>query len=123
LTASPVAGGALGTGILLLGGLPPSGIFATEFAIILGGVARGYGPAAAIAAVLLALCFVAMAVHGSRIVWGHSGPVDAAREIDWSMVLRLALPLATVAVLGLWTPAPLAAAFDSIKAVMGVIGV
>jgi hypothetical protein len=39
------------------------------------------------------------------------------------MVLRLALPLATVAVLGLWTPAPLAAAFDSIKAVMGVIGV
>ena len=48
LTASPVAGGALGSGIVLLGGLPPSGIFVTEFAIIVGGVARGYVLAAAL---------------------------------------------------------------------------
>ena len=121
-TASPVAGGALGSGIVLLGGLPPSGLFVTEFAIIVGGVTRGYGLAAALAALLLALCFVALGVHGSRIVWGHSGPVDAAREIDWSMALRLALPLLAVAVLGLWTPGPLASAFESVRAVMAVIG-
>ena len=122
MTASPVAGGALGSGIVLLGGLPPSGLFVTEFAIIVGGVTRGYGLAAALAAFLLALCFVALGVHGSRIVWGHSGPVDAAREIDWSMALRLALPLLAVAVLGLWTPGPLASAFESVRAVMAVIG-
>ena len=122
MTASPVAGGALGSGIVLLGGLPPSGLFVTEFAIIVGGVTRGYGLAAALAALLLALCFVALGVHGSRIVWGHSGPVDAAREIDWSMALRLALPLLVVAVLGLWTPGPLASAFESVRAVMAVIG-
>jgi hydrogenase-4 component F len=122
MTASPVAGGALGSGIVLLGGLPPSGLFVTEFAIIVGGVTRGYGLAAALAALLLALCFVALGVHGSRIVWGHSGPVDAAREIDWSMALRLGLPLLAVAVLGLWTPGPLASAFESVRAVMAVIG-
>ena len=122
MTASPVAGGALGSGIVLLGGLPPSGLFVTEFAIIVGGVTRGYGLAAALAALLLALCFVALGVHGSRIVWGHSGPVDAAGEIDWSMALRLALPLLAVAVLGLWTPGPLASAFESVRAVMAVIG-
>ncbi len=121
-TASPVAGGALGSGIVLLGGLPPSGLFVTEFAIIVAGVTRGYGLAAALAALLLALCFVALAVHGSRIVWGHSGPVDAAREIDWVMAMRLALPLLAVAVLGLWTPGPLASAFESVRAVMAVVG-
>ena len=122
LTASPVPGGVLGSGIILLGGLPPSGLFVTEFAIIVGGVTRGYGLAAALAALLLALCFVALAVHGSRIVWGHSGPVDATREMDWSMALRLALPLAAVAVLGLWTPGPLVSALESVRAVMAVIG-
>jgi hypothetical protein len=86
-------------------------------------VTRGYGLAAALAALMLALCFVAMAVHASRIVWGHSGPVDVAREIDWSMAMRLALPLLAVAALGLWTPGPLISAFESVRAVMAVIGV
>ncbi len=122
LTAAPVAGGALGSGIVLIGGLPPSGIFVTEFAIIVGGVTRGYGLAAALAALLLALCFVAMAVHGSRIVWGHSGPVQA-QGFDRGMAVRLALPLLAVAVLGLWTPGPLATALESIRAVLAVPGV
>ena len=123
LHAAPVAGGALGSGILLLGGLPPSGIFVTEFAIIVGGVTRGYWWAAGIAALLLALCFVALAVHGSRIVWGHSGPLSQSRHIDVGMALRLAAPLAVVVVLGLWTPGPVSAALDSIRAILGATGV
>jgi hydrogenase-4 component F len=122
LRAAPVAGGALGGGILLLGGLPPSGIFVTEFAIVVGGVTRGYGPAAAVAALLLALCFVAMAVHGSRIVWGHSGPIDAAKSFDGGLALRLAAPLLAVVVLGLWTPGPVATALDSIRTILGGTG-
>jgi hypothetical protein len=42
--------------------------------------------------------------------------------MDWSMALRLALPLAAVAVLGLWTPGPLVSALESVRAVMAVIG-
>ena len=122
LRAAPVAGGALGGGILLLGGLPPSGLFVTEFAIVVGGVTRGYGPAAAIAALLLAMCFVAMAVHGSRIVWGHSGPVDAAKTFDGGLAVRLAVPLLVVVVLGLWTPGPVATVLDSIRTILGGTG-
>jgi hydrogenase-4 component F len=132
LAAAPVAGGALGGGILLLGGLPPSGIFVTEFAIVVGGATHGYGLAAAITALLLASCFVALAVHGSRILWGHAGPVEAARVkaarveaargILSGMALRLAGPLLVVAALGLWTPGPLATALDSIRAILGATG-
>jgi hydrogenase-4 component F len=118
-----VAGGALGGGILLLGGLPPSGIFVTEFAIVVGGVTRGFWWAAALAAALLALCFVALAVHGSRIVWGHSGPVEGSGRIDAGLALRLAIPLVAVVILGLWTPGPVGTALDSIRAILGAHGV
>jgi hydrogenase-4 component F len=122
LSASPVAGGALGGGIVLLGGLPPSGMFVTEFAIVVGGVTRGFWWAAAIAALLLALSFVALAVHASRIVWGHAGPVEFARGIDAGMVARFGAPLLAVAMLGLWTPGPLSAALDSIRTILGASG-
>jgi hydrogenase-4 component F len=122
ITAAPVAGVALGGGIVLLGGLPPSGIFVTEFAIVVGGVTQGFFPAAAATALLLALCFVALAVHGSRIVWGHPGPVLAASNFDIGLALRLAAPLLAVAVLGLWTPGPLISALESIKAILGATG-
>jgi hydrogenase-4 component F len=123
LRAAPVAGGAFGGGILLLGGLPPSGIFVTEFAILVGGVTQGFWWASAIAALLLALSFVALAVHTSRIVWGHSGPVDESRSIDGGMLVRLAAPLVAVVALGLWTPGPVSAALDSIRAILGATGV
>jgi hydrogenase-4 component F len=123
MRAAPVAGGALGGGILLLGGLPPSGIFVTEFAIVVGGVTRGYGPAAALTALLLALSFVAMAVHVNRTIWGHQGPVEAVRSFDFSLAVRLAMPLGAVAVLGLWTPGPLVTALDSIRTILGATGV
>jgi hydrogenase-4 component F len=121
-SAAPVAGAALGGGIVILGGLPPSGIFVTEFAIIVGGVAQGFFVAAAAAALLLALCFVALAVHGSRIMWGHSGPIEADASLDLGMILRFAAPLVAVAVLGLWTPGPLLTALDSIRAILGATG-
>ena len=123
LQASPVAGSAVGGGILMLGGLPPSGIFVTEFAIVVGGVARGFWWAAAIAALLLALSFVALAVHVSRLAWGHPGPVEIVRRIDAGMALRFGVPLAAVAILGLWTPGPLATVLDSVRAILGAAGV
>jgi hydrogenase-4 component F len=162
LTGAPAAG-VLGSGILVLGGLPPSGIFVTEFAIVVGGALRGYVVAAAIAAALLALAFVALAFHGTRLMWGRrgaglgvgsghgSGPdhgngssrgqdsghavrrssapgSEGAQEAGGSgsavlagrgTVARLAAPLFVVAVLGLWTPGPLATALDAVRAVLG----
>jgi hydrogenase-4 component F len=123
LARAPVAGGAVGGGIILLGGLPPSGIFVTEFAIIVGGVVRGYTLAAALAAGLLAVAFVALAFHGTRLLWGRAGPGVAAGATGLATGLRLAVPLLAVAVLGLWTPGPLAAALEAVRAVFGASGV
>ena len=123
LTGAPVAGGVLGTGILMLGGLPPSGIFATEFAIIVGGVVAGHAVAAAVAAVLLALAFAALAFHGTRLMWGRRGKdagVSHVARAGRGMALRLAAPLVLVAAVGLWTPGPIANALDAIRAVLGV---
>jgi hypothetical protein len=39
------------------------------------------------------------------------------------MLARLAAPLVAVAVLGLWTPGPVSAALDSIRAILGATGV
>ena len=120
LGTAPVAGGAFGAGILLLGGLPPSGIFVTEFAIVVGGIQRGHVVAAAAAAVLLGLAFAALAFHGSRLLFGQArSSTPVVGRARW-LGLRLAGPLLVVAVLGLWTPAPLAAALEAIGAVLGV---
>jgi hypothetical protein len=39
------------------------------------------------------------------------------------MALRFAGPLAAVAILGLWTPGPLATILDSVRAILGAAGV
>ena len=70
LTRNPVEGRALVASTALLAGLPPSGIFIAELAILLGGVARGWVAAAAAAAVILALALAGLLFHIVRIAVG-----------------------------------------------------
>ena len=116
---APVAGGALGVGIVLLGGFPPSGIFATEFAIVVGGISRGWGLAAGAAAVLLALAFVALAFHGVRIAWGRPVAGLVVARASRAQRLWLGLPLGAVALIGIWTPAPVVALLAAVGAILG----
>lgn len=117
-----VAGGAFGACLLLLGGLPPSGIFVTEFAIIVGGVVRGQVVAAAVGATLLALACAALGFHGSRLITTGATHEAPRRQVGWATAARLGLPLAAVALLGLWTPGPLASVLDAVRAVLGAVG-
>ena len=119
LAAAPIAGGAFGAGIVLLAGLPPSGIFVTEFAIVLGGIQRGYVLAAAAAALLLGLAFAALAFHGARLIFGQPQSTTPQGGRGRWLAIRLAGPLAVVALLGLWTPDPIAAVLDAVRAVLG----
>ncbi len=64
---SPVEGSALVVASLLLAGLPPSGIFVAEIAVLLGGIDRGWGLAAALAAVILALAVAGLLFHIVRL--------------------------------------------------------
>jgi hydrogenase-4 component F len=125
LVRSPAEGRALLVAVLMLAGLPPSGTFAAEVAIVFGGMARGWELAAAAAAALLALALAGLVFHAVRVSVGPargrrglseaSGP--AARPSGGALLL--AIPLAIVVIAGLWTPPPIAAALDQVVSALG----
>ena len=70
LARSPLEGRALVAAALILAGLPPSGVFIAELAMLFGGVSRGWWLAAAVAAALLALAVAGLLFHVVRIATG-----------------------------------------------------
>ena len=137
---APVNGWAFLAGGLLLCGLPPSALFVSELAIVLGGFQQGWGLAAGLAALLLALTAAGFLFHVARVSWGR-GVRTIARDPDdedrdphelvprsgerrrmaaWLVIL--ATPLLAVAVLGLWTPAPMSTAISRVVAVLEAPG-
>jgi hydrogenase-4 component F len=119
LARSPADGRALVVAALMLAGLPPSGIFVGELAILFGGASAGWGPAVAIAALVLALAVAGLLFHVVRVAVGPlgSGLQPVKRSIAGAALL--AIPLGAVAVVGVWTPSPLAAALNQVVAVLG----
>jgi hydrogenase-4 component F len=125
LGRSPAEGRALLVAVLMLAGLPPSGTFVAEVAIVFGGMARGWGLASAAAAALLALALAGLLFHAVRVSIGpargrNGGPairVPAARPSAGALLL--AIPLAVVILAGLWTPPPIAAALDQVVSALG----
>lgn len=102
-------------------------MFVAEIAILVGGVQAGWGLAAGVAATVLALAVAALLFHAMRISVGSEGvaghragapepepPIAIGRQ-----ALVLALPLAVVVAIGLWTPTPLSAAFEQVASILG----
>jgi hydrogenase-4 component F len=121
LAMDPVDGRAFLGGALLLSGLPPSALFVSEIAIIFGGFSMGWGPAAAAAAVLLAMAVAGLLFHVGRLSFGTPRVRSSGHARPWQAV-ALGLPLAAVVVLGVWTPEPLAAAIARVVVVLGGAG-
>lgn len=124
LARSPRETRALVMASLVLAGLPPSGIFIAELAILIGGVRAGWGLAAAAAAALLAFTVAGLLFHVVRIATGPAGPIEAPLPARpgtraFGRTLLLATPLALVVVAGLWTPSPLAATLAQVVAILG----
>jgi len=119
LARSPTDGRALVLGALVLAGLPPSGIFVAEIAILLGGVQTGWGLAAAAAAALLALAVAGLLFHVMQVSVGPPGSSADRSPASRRWALLLGVPLTAVVVAGLWTPSPLAAALDQVVIVLG----
>lgn len=121
LSRSPTDARVLLVGAVILAGLPPSGIFVAELAIIFGGVATGWGLVAAAAAAILALTFAGLLFQVMRVVVGNSvQPRSARRSRLWPALLGV--PLGLVVVAGLWTPAPLGAVIDQVVSVLTARG-
>ena len=116
LARSPASGGSLLVATLVLAGLPPSGMFVAEVAIVLGGVQAGWGLAAGAAALILALAVAALLFHALQVsVADRDGePAGFGARARW-----LAVPLGVVIALGIWTPTPLSAALEQVVSVLG----
>ena len=118
MSMSPEAGPGLLLSTLLIGGLPPSAVFTAEVAIVVGGLQAGWTVPAAAAAGLLALAFAALASHVVRVAWGTPGRRIAKLRPSAAQAGLLFAPVAVVALLGVWTPDPIARALDAVVAVL-----
>jgi hydrogenase-4 component F len=118
LARSPTDGRAFVVAALVLAGLPPSGIFVAEIAILLGGVQSGWGMAAAAAAAILALAVAGLLFHVMRVSVGPPGSPGEGSSASGRWAVLLGVPLTAVVFAGLWTPSPLAAALEQVVLVL-----
>jgi hydrogenase-4 component F len=119
LRAMPLTGGFFAAGILAIVGLPPFGLFISEFALFRAGFAAGRPWTMALVLALLTVAFVAMIGHLNRMLYGPlTAGVPLGERRAWPL-LPLAVCLAILVGLGLTIPAPLERLLTEIAESMG----
>jgi hydrogenase-4 component F len=115
LTVShPVLGWSLGLGVVAIAGLPPMGLFMTEFLIVTSTFARA--PTLAIflgASLIIALGALLLRLNGLAF-----GDPDGRNDPTKASFLPLGLHLALVLVAGIWLPPALVAWFQYVAALL-----
>jgi hydrogenase-4 component F len=107
LRALPWTGGLFAAGALAIAGLPPFGLFISEFALVRAAVAAERPWTVALVLTLLAVAFIGVVGQVNRMLYGAPSPgVGIGEGSIWPLV-PLGLCLAVVVVLGLTIPAPL----------------
>jgi hydrogenase-4 component F len=111
----PVLGWGLVAGVVAIAGMPPFGIFMSEFLVVSSTFARE-----PILAILLALgillAFGALLMHLTSVAFGApTGPVGPVKASTIPMFLHLLLVLAA----GFYLPGPLVAWFQHVAAILG----
>jgi hydrogenase-4 component F len=107
IRAMPVTGGLFAAGMLAVVGLPPSGLFISELALLRAGFARGHYLLMAVVLALLVLVCISLVTHINRMLWGDPAGSVARGDDQRRQLLPLALCLAVVAALGVFIPASL----------------
>jgi hydrogenase-4 component F len=106
LRTMPGTGALFGAGALAIAGLPPFGLFISEFALVRAGFAAGRPWTMALVLGLLAVAFVGIIGHVNRMLYGPAAAgVGRGEGADWPLV-PLGLCLGVVVLLGLILPAP-----------------
>ena len=114
-TSHPVLGWGLVLGVIAIAGLPPLGIFMSEFLIVSSTFARE--PLLAIPLVFgLLVAFGALMLRVGEVAFGE--PVGSTAPVEASYVPLFA-HLSLVAVAGVYLPGPLVAWFQSVARLLG----
>jgi hydrogenase-4 component F len=112
LRVMPWTGTLFALGILALIGLPPFGLFISEFLLIRAAVVTGHVWVAALALLLVLVAFVSLLNHLNRMLYGpvpEGVPVGERR--GWRVTVLAGCVIVSV-VLGLVLPWPVAALID-----------
>ncbi len=114
-TSHPALGWGFVLGVIAIAGLPPLGLFMSEFLIITSAMARQPWLAAPLV-VGLAIAFGALVLRVQQIAFGE--PKGPSAPVAASLV-PLYLHLGLVFIAGLWLPAPLVAWFQAVARLLG----
>jgi hydrogenase-4 component F len=106
LQTMPLTGGLFAAGILAVVGLPPFGLFISEFALLRAGFAAGRPVLMGIVLALLVLVFVSLVRHLNRMLYGTPSRLPAGREDHRRALVPIGAFLAAALVLGVVIPAP-----------------
>jgi hydrogenase-4 component F len=107
LRVMPWTGGFFAAGMLAVIGLPPFGMFVSEFALARAGFAAGRPLTIALVLALLAVGFVGVLAHLNRMLYGLPPTGVAVGERSRWALVPLGACLVALVVLGLSVPAPL----------------
>ena len=111
----PMLGWGFVLGVAAIAGLPPMGLFMSEFLVVTSAMARQ--PWLAVPVVIgLLLAFGALAMRLQQVAFGE--PRGESAKISASLV-PLYLHLGLVLIAGLWLPAPLVAWFQNVAKLLG----
>jgi hydrogenase-4 component F len=100
----PGTGSLFAAGLLALMGLPPFGLFISEFLLFRAGFTSGHVVATSVALVLVGIGFVGLANHLTRMLYG-AAPADVPTgERDWWALAPLAASVLVLVALGLVLP-------------------
>jgi hydrogenase-4 component F len=119
LRTMPWTGGLFAVGILAVIGLPPFGLFISEFALFRAGFAAGRPWLMGLVLALLAVAFVSMIGHLNRMLYGAPAPDTAVGEGSAWPLVPLGVCVTALVVLGLTLPAPLEALLEQIVGIAG----
>jgi hydrogenase-4 component F len=112
LKALPWTGALFAAGLMALIGLPPGGIFVSEFALFRAGFALGRPWLMGATLALLTVVFVSFIHHLNQMLYGEPpAGVAVGEKGSWRIAL-LFLSVAVLVILGLTLPAPLAALLE-----------
>ncbi len=112
LRVMPWTGGLFAAGILALIGLPPFGLFVSEFLLVKAIVADGRLWLAPVLLLLLLTAFISLLGHLNRMLYGPvPAGVIAGEQHAWPVAVLL-LPAAVLVVLGVTLPEPVSLLID-----------
>jgi hydrogenase-4 component F len=107
LKAMPATAILLALAVAGIAGIPPFGIFLTEFSMAAGGIRAGHIPASVLFVAVLAAVFAGLLSHAAHLLLGTPKKEAAGPQTPLSCVAAMALLIVVLAVFSVWLPAPL----------------